>query len=29
MWAMVRNDVKEILNEAIEDYLGWNLYVHE
>mgnify|MGYP000734852970 FL=1 len=27
--AMVRKDVKEILNEAIEDYLGWNLYVHE
>ena len=27
--AMVRNDVKEILNEAIEAYLGWNLYVHE
>lgn len=27
--AMVCNDVKEILNEAIEDYLGWNLYVHE
>ena len=27
--AMVSNDVKEILNEAIEDYLGWNLYVHE
>ena len=27
--ARVRNDVKEILNEAIEDYLGWNLYVHE
>lgn len=27
--AMVRNDVKEIQNEAIEDYLGWNLYVHE
>lgn len=27
--AMVRNDVKEILNKAIEDYLGWNLYVHE
>lgn len=27
--AMVRNDVKEILNEAIEDYWGWNLYVHE
>lgn len=27
--AMVRNDVKEILNEAIENYLGWNLYVHE
>lgn len=27
--AMVRNDVKDILNEAIEGYLGWNLYVHE
>lgn len=27
--AMVRNDVKEILNEAIENYMGWNLYVHE
>lgn len=27
--AMVRNDVKNILNEAIEGYLGWNLYVHE
>lgn len=27
--AMVRNDVKDILNEAIENYLGWNLYVHE
>ena len=27
--AMVRNDVKEILNEVIEDFLGWNLYVHE
>ena len=27
--AMVRNDVKEILNEAIEDCLCWNLYVHE
>lgn len=27
--AMVRNDVKGILNEAIEGYLGWNLYVHE
>ena len=25
--AMVRNDVKDILNEAIEGYLGWNLYV--
>ena len=23
--AMVRNDVKDILNEAIEGYLGWNL----
>ena len=27
--AMVRNDLKDILNEAIEGYLGWNLYVHE
>ena len=27
--AMVRNDVKDILNEAIEGYLGRNLYVHE
>ena len=27
--AMVRNDVKDILNEAIEGYLGWNPYVHE
>lgn len=27
--AMVRNDVKDILNEAIEGYLGWNLYMHE
>lgn len=27
--AMVRNYVKDILNEAIEGYLGWNLYVHE
>ena len=27
--AMLRNDVKDILNEAIEGYLGWNLYVHE
>lgn len=27
--AMVRNDVKDILNEAIEGYLWWNLYVHE
>ena len=27
--AMVRTDVKDILEEAIESYLGWNLYVHE
>lgn len=27
--AMVRNDVKDILNDTIEGYLGWNLYVHE
>lgn len=27
--AMVRTDVVEILREAIETYLGWELYVHE
>jgi L-fucose isomerase-like protein len=27
--AMVRNDVKDIVNEAIGNYLGWDLYVHE
>ena len=27
--AMVLNDVKDNLNEAIEGYLGWNLYVPE
>ncbi|HBX44335.1 L-fucose/L-arabinose isomerase family protein [Limibacterium fermenti] len=27
--AMVRNDVKDIVSEAIENYLGWDLYVHE
>lgn len=27
--AMCRGDVKEILQEAIENYLGWNIYVHE
>lgn len=27
--AMVRTDVVEILREAIENYLGWDLYVHE
>lgn len=27
--AMCRTDVVDILNEAIETYLGWNLYVHE
>ena len=27
--AMVRTDVQDILNEAIEGYLGGNLYVHE
>ena len=27
--AMVRTDVVDILKEAIETYLGWNLYVHE
>ena len=27
--AMCRTDVVDILNEAIETYLGWNLHVHE
>ncbi len=27
--AMVRTDVVDILQEAIESYLGWNVYVHE
>ncbi len=27
--AMCRSDVVDILNEAIDTYLGWNLYVHE
>ncbi|MBO4316074.1 MAG: fucose isomerase [Prevotella sp.] len=27
--AMCRTDVVDILNEAIETYLGWQLYVHE
>ena len=27
--AMCRANVKDILQEAIESYLGWNLYVHE
>ena len=27
--AMCRSNVKDILEEAIETYLGWNLYVHE
>ena len=27
--ARVRNDVMDNLNEAIEGYLGWKLYVHE
>ena len=27
--AMCRTDVVDILNEAIDTYLGWNLYVHE
>ena len=27
--AMCRTDVVDILNEAIETYLGWNLYVHK
>jgi L-fucose isomerase-like protein len=27
--AMVRTDVVDILQEAIDTYLGWDLYVHE
>jgi L-fucose isomerase-like protein len=27
--AMCRGNVKEILEEAIESYLGWDMYVHE
>ena len=27
--AMCRGNVKDILQEVIESYLGWNLYVHE
>ena len=27
--ALVRTDVKDILDEAIGNYLGWELYVHE
>lgn len=27
--ALVRADVADVLNEAIETYLGWNLYLHE
>ncbi len=27
--ALVRGDVAGIIQEAIESYLGWNLYVHE
>ena len=27
--AMCRTDVVEILQEAIDTYLGWNIYVHE
>jgi hypothetical protein len=27
--AMVRADVKDILEESIGNYLGWDMYVHE
>ena len=27
--AMVRTDVVDILHEAIDNYLGWELYLHE
>ena len=27
--AACRGKAKEILQDAIENYLGWNLYVHE
>ncbi|MBQ1951811.1 MAG: fucose isomerase, partial [Alistipes sp.] len=26
--AMVRGDVVDILNEAIENYIGWDNYLH-
>ena len=27
--ALVRGDVASIVEEAIDSYLGWDLYVHE
>ena len=27
--ALCRGDLAEILQESIDTYLGWNLYVHE
>jgi L-fucose isomerase-like protein len=27
--ALVRSDVADVLEDAIENYLGWDLYVHE
>jgi L-fucose isomerase, C-terminal domain len=27
--AMCRGNVKDILAEAIETYLNWNIYIHE
>ena len=27
--AMVRTDVVDIIQEAVENYLGWELYLHE
>ena len=27
--ALVRTDVVEIVRDAIENYIGWDLYVHE
>jgi L-fucose isomerase-like protein len=27
--ALVRSDVADIIADALENYLGWDLYVHE
>ena len=27
--ALVRTDVVDVVRDALENYLGWNLYTHE